>query len=481
MITDLTEEPWPIARLLRLVHTSSGLRALVQADGSRRMVTLHPDCEAGDLHPGDFVQLSSERNILMDTLGTSLPMGGELASFDRFTQDGRIVLRSREEELIVDPGARLDTDSLEPGDPVRWDRATEIALERFEPHAGQSFLLEDVEPTTATVVRSLGVTFEQLFESLANPILDPVAAKQLELDEPPLALLSGPPGCGKTLTAKTLAAELRRLTGRRVRFAVVRPGEFQSAFVGETERRIRDCFDALKRTAGSDLVVLFLDEIDTIGRSRGGMTSHHSDRALGVLLAELDGFEKRGNVAIIAATNRRDMLDPALMSRFAGMDIRVARPRLDAARTILEAHLVASLPYSPNGLAAADTRAAAVESAISKLYAPNGGAEVCRLRMRGGTTRDVHARELVSGRTLAHIARNAKRNALRRSASGDDLGITTSDVDAAVADILRDLSTLLTPVNARSYLDDLPQDADIVSVEPLRPLVVRSTRIAHVA
>jgi len=480
LIEELTVEPWPVARFVRLVETSRGQRALVLSDGSWRLVTFHPDCPLESLEVGDFVQLSEQRNLVMDTLGVNMPSGGELARFERFTPDQRIVVRSRDEELVVDAGARLDLDALVPGDPIRWDRTAELALERFEPEEGDSFLLEDVKEQSRDLIGGLGPIFDRLFEGLALPLLQPDATLTLKLGEPPVALLHGPPGCGKTLLARTLAAEVQRVTGRKCRFAVVRPGEFKSPYVGETESRIRACFAALKRASQDELVVLFIDEIDAIGRIRGGAVSQHADSALAALLAEIGGFEQRGNVAIIAATNRRDVLDSALISRFQDMDLPVGRPKRAAAESIFRIHLPESLPFAGATGSTHDSaqlRDATIASAVSQLYAPNAGGEVCRIGLRDGTTRIVHARELVSGRLIGQIVRMAKRSALARHHRGGVLGIDPSDLAEAVGKVIGDLSRLITPSNARAHLDDLPQDVDVVRVEPLRPRAARSMKV----
>ena len=341
-------------------------------------------------------------------------------------------------------------------------------------------MLEAPGELDRSMIGGLGATFQALYEAVALGLLAPDAAQMLAIGEPPSALLYGPPGCGKTLLARTLAAVLQEETGRRCHFAVVRPGEFKSPYVGETEARIRACFAALRRTAKDDeIVVLFLDELDSIGRIRGGASSQHADSALGALLVEMSGFETRGNVAIIAATNRKELLDPAVVSRFQDVDLPVGRPNRRAADAIFRIHLPESVPFADTG--EEDPRGAAVAAAVSALYAPNAGNAIARIRLRDGTTRDVEARELVSGRLISQLVRSAKRRALARHHRGGELGIVSEDLQIAVADAVADLAHLLTPENARAQLGDLPQDVDVVRVEPLRPRVARLARVHHVA
>ena len=238
-------------------------------------------------------------------------------------------------------------------------------------------------------------------------------------------------------------------------------------YVGATEQNIRRTFRGLSEAAKQfGMAVVFLDEIESIGRIRGSATGHHSDRFLGALLAEIDGFETRGDVAIMAATNRKDLLDPGLLSRF-NVEIQVQRPDMRRAREIFEVHLPPSLPYCPNGDAAAGVRQDLIERAVSRLYSPNADNQLCRLKFRDGKARQVVARELMSGRVIEQISRAACQNAFLRDVRREDAGLRAEDIDEAVSDAIDRLSTLLTPQNASAYLTDLPQDIDVVAVEPI--------------
>jgi ATP-dependent 26S proteasome regulatory subunit len=231
---------------------------------------------------------------------------------------------------------------------------------------------------------------------LTAALVAPALAKSYGLGGRRAILLYGPPGCGKTLIARNAAAELQRQSGRRCRFAVVRPGEFESPYVGESEANIRACFRALAEASAGGLALVFLDEIESIGRIRGAHGARHADRFLAALLAEIDGFRERGQVAILAATNRRDLLDPALLSRLSDVQLAVPRPDLASAREIFAVHLPESLPYARRGEQGVEPeprggRAAqrGAEVATSLLYAPNAANEVAKLpaRRRSRTVR----------------------------------------------------------------------------------------------
>src|SRR5262249_19349735 len=156
-----------------------------------------------------------------------------------------------------------------------------------------------------------------------------------------------------------------------------------SPYVGATQKAIRDTFKTLRQATRDGLAFLFLDELESFARTRGHFANIHSDKHLAALLAELDGFEDRKDIAIIAATNRKDLLDPALLARFA-VEVQVSRPDSSAAKAILNIHLPSSLPFSPNGELAAGTRDELIESAVSHLYAPNADNAICRIRFRDG-------------------------------------------------------------------------------------------------
>jgi len=203
-----------------------------------------------------------------------------------------------------------------------------------------------------------------------------------------------------------------------------------------------------------------------MGRVRGGGVGHFSDKFLASVLTELDGFNRLKNVAVIAASNRKDLLDPALLSRMS-VQLAVKRPGLRAARSILAVHLDEALPYHPNGASAPVTRSEIINTAVSKLYAPNSpGSELCMLKFADSRTRVITASELVSGRLLKQICMSAKELAYHRAASGGVRGLQLIDIETAVANTLDQLATSLSPQNAHHHLDDLGSEEIVVSVTP---------------
>jgi SpoVK/Ycf46/Vps4 family AAA+-type ATPase len=366
----------------------------------------------------------------------------------------------------------LKSVELQSGDLLRWSEELLMAYERLPRSEQTQFLLENVPDIGRDRVGGQDENLERLISALTVTLVAPEKAASYGLTGRESILMVGPPGCGKTHMTRVAVAETARLNGKRCRFAVVKPGEFENAYVGETQRRIRACFEEVRRAAENGFAVLFLDEIEAVGRHRGAWATPHADKFLAALLAELDGFADRSNVAVIAATNRKDLVDPALLERLSDIEIAVGRPDRRGAREIFGVHLPASVPYASNGSTNGDARTEIIETAVSRFYSPNGENELCTLRFRDGKTRTIAARELASGRCIEQVCRAARRAAFLRDVRGGESGIRRADMDAAVSDAFTRLASTLTPANARAYLSDLPQDVDVVSVEP----VVRKVR-----
>jgi len=230
----------------------------------------------------------------------------------------------------------------------------------------------------------------------------------------------------------------------------------------------------LREAAADGFAVLFLDEIEAVGRHRGSAVGHHSDKFLAARLAEIDGFVDRNDVAIIAATNRKDLVDAALLSRF-DVEISVPRPDMQGTREIFSIHLPEGVPFSPNGRRAGHTREQIIERAVARLYSPNGDNVVCEIRFRDNSRRRVRAAELMSGRAIEQICSEAREAAALRAMETGQVGVCAEDLEEAISEMMDRFATTLTRYNVHSYLADLPQDMDVVAVEPLRS----RTRRAH--
>jgi SpoVK/Ycf46/Vps4 family AAA+-type ATPase len=226
-------------------------------------------------------------------------------------------------------------------------------------------------------------------------------------------------------------------------------------------------------------LVLFFDEVDALGATRGDRGQRYNDQVLATFLAELNGVTPQSGIFVLAATNRLDALDPALTrpgGRLGDLVIHVPRPNRRAGREILAKYLHARLHYAPadgEGDPGAGQRTA-LDAAVSCVYAPNALGPVAHVTLRDGTRRAIGAADLVTGAVLAAIARSAGQRACRREVHGGAPGICEADVLAAASRQFATLAAGLTPANVRSHVECLPQDLDAVRVEPVRRLDSRA-------
>lgn len=477
-LDQLLAPPWFSALFVRLLEEpGKPARAVVCHQGGQRVVNLAEEVSPGDLSPGDEVYLGRELSLIVERSPLGLPDCGETATFERLTADGRLVLRSRDEEVVVRSGAGVAPEALRPGDRVRWERAAYLALEAVESRDSERYRATALPDVGTDAVGGNGESLELLSAVLSAALVAPEAAARYGIGRRNSLLLCGPPGVGKTLMVRVAAAEITRTSGRPCGVFIVKPAEFESCWVGESERHVREIFAAAREAAeNGGLSLIFLDEVEAVGRLRGNAVGFHADKLLAALLAEIDGFDPRSGVAVVAATNRKDLVDPALLERLSDVEIAVPRPDLRSARAIFAIHLGESLHYHANGASPAATREELIELAVSLLYSPNADNQLARLRLRDGGTRNLAARDLASGRLFEQICRAARRRALVRDLRGGESGVCAGDIEEAVADALRRLATSISPRNAHAYLDDLPADVDVVCVEPVERRVARPHR-----
>ena len=475
VLKKLTAPPWFSAILLRKVEAfPAGRQALVAYGSTQRLVGLADGVDWESLSAGDEVYLSHELNIILGKAPYGAPSQGETAFFERHLKDGRILCKWRDESMVLVPSADLGSVELKPGDEIRLDRNVFVAYEKIPPDEQSACFLDEIPDLSRDQIGGQDENVERLLSILTANLIDPERATEYGLDGRNSILMSGPPGCGKTLLARIAASELSRLSGDQFRFGIVNASNWESPWVGETQSKIRQTFQALRQASEQGPAILFLDEVESLGRIRGNASGFHSDKFLSTLLAEIDGFDHRGKVVILCATNNTDLLDPALYERISGTEIRMDRPNLSGAKAIFSIHFPESLPYASNGSGSQDVRTEIIETAVSMLYSPNGENDICRLSFRDGNARTVAARELASGRFFEQICRAAKQDALQRERTGGVPGICIADIQEAVSRALDRLRLTLTPRNARAYIHDLPQDLDVVAVETIRPKISKT-------
>ncbi len=469
-------------------HTIGGQRtALVSFENSQRFVVPSEELDCSTVRAGDQVLLSQDLNILVDKVSCMGLDCGETAIFERYSCKDRLILSRRGEEVVVYVSENLRNTQLKQGDEVRWSPTAMIALEKIDRSSGDKYFLEDTPQETFDAIGGLDRQIGEIKTIVSLRLEFPELAKKYHVVPPAAILLVGPPGTGKTMLARALANWLSQLKGSgRSHFINIKPSGLGSPYYTETEANIREVFRIAREAAAlhPDVpVVIFFDEVDSIAAMRGTSYHHVDNRVVSSFAVELQGLENRGNILVVAATNRLDILDSALLrsGRLGDKVISVPRPNKEAARGILSKYLRDNMPYTCIRSKKARAREQIIESTLSRLYSANGESDVAVIRFRDGSQRVVKAGDLLSGASLANLVREATMSACLREIETGASGIHLQDMLSAVSKELESISHMLTPLNCRHHLSDLPQDMDVVSIEPVKRASSRALHYLQVA
>ena len=408
----------------------------VLSSGRKFRVTTGPDVDAADVVAGAEVTLNESMVIIAarhpDTMG-------DIGTIRELLDDGiRVVVTARaDEDTVCTLSDGLRGTKLGIGDRVRIDTRSGLVLEVLGRPDVDELLLEVVPDVTYDDIGGLDTQISAIADAVELPFLHADLFAEHRLPAPKGVLLYGPPGCGKTLIAKAVANSLAKKVAAsigedkgRSYFVNIKGPELLNKYVGETERQIRLVFERAREKSDEGWpVIVFFDEMDSMFRTRGtGVSSDMESTVVPQLLAEIDGVEGLENVIVIGATNREDLIDPAIL-RPGRLDvkIRIDRPDAHAARQVFLRYLNDEIP-----LGEGETVDQMVSAAVDEMYRVDDDNRFLEVTYANGDKEVLYFKDFASGAMIENIVRRAKKSAVKRVIDGGSRGITSDDLIAAV-------------------------------------------------
>ncbi len=418
----------------------------ILTSGRKMRVTVHPEIDFESLERGAEVVLNESFNVVKARIPEAL---GEVVHLKEILDDGiRAVVTCRgDDERVCELADSIRGTLLRSGDLLRMDPKTNLLLERLSQPEVEHLLLEEVPDISYADIGGLDAQIEEIADAVELPFLHGDLFAEHQLPAPKGILLYGPPGCGKTLIAKAVANSLAKKVslangGEKARsyFINIKGPELLNKYVGETERQIRLVFQrAREKSEEGWPVIVFFDEMDSMFRTRGtGISSDMESTIVPQLLAEIDGVEGLRNVIVIGATNREDLIDPAIL-RPGRLDvkIRIERPDETAARQIFARYLTVDLPIASAMIAKHngsidDAVKQMIDETVTEMYKQTDENRFLEVTYQNGDRDVLYFKDFSSGAMIENIVRRAKKLAIKRVIAGGDRGINLEDLTMSI-------------------------------------------------
>ncbi|MEK6576122.1 MAG: proteasome ATPase [Nitrospirota bacterium] len=431
----------------------------VFVSGRKMKVCLSPDLKIDDLKMGQELILNEALNVVE---AHGFDKQGEVVRLKDLLGEKRAVISLRTDEdrvgILAEP---LLNEKLSVGDWLLFDQRTGILLEKIPKAEIEEVVLEEIPDVSYEDIGGLARQIEEIKDAVELPFLYPELFAEHKLLPPKGILLYGPPGCGKTLLAKAVANSIaKKLKGRTEKdvksfFLHVKGPELLNKYVGESERQIREVFKKAKEKAEEGMpVVVFFDEMDALFRMRGtGISSDIESTIVPQFLSEIDGVEGLRNVIVIGASNRPDLIDPAIL-RPGRLDIKIKidRPDIEAAKDIFSKYLTTDLPYHPDETAKeSDDKEKVVNrlirETIDRVYSLSDENRFLEVTYANGEKEVFYFKDFVSGALIGGITSRAKKYAIKRAIASNEKGIKEEDLSRAIREEYKESEDLPNTTN----------------------------------
>ncbi|MFF4960804.1 proteasome ATPase [Streptomyces sp. NPDC001222] len=455
----------------RLAQPPAGFGVFLQANedgtadiftGGRKLrVNVSPSVELEELRRGQELMLNEALNVVE---AMEYERVGDIVTLKEVLEDGEraLVLGHTDEERVVRLAEPLLDVTIRPGDALLLEPRSGYVYEVVPKSEVEELVLEEVPDIGYEQIGGLSGQIEAIRDAVELPYLYPDLFKEHELRPPKGVLLYGPPGCGKTLIAKavanSLAKKVAEVTGQasgKSFFLNIKGPELLNKYVGETERQIRLVFQRAREKASEGTpVIVFFDEMESLFRTRGsGVSSDVENTIVPQLLAEIDGVEGLQNVVVIGASNREDMIDPAIL-RPGRLDvkIKIERPDAEAARDIFGKYLTENLPLHADDVSEhrgdkAATVQGMIQTAVEQMYAESDENRFLEVTYANGDKEVLYFKDFNSGAMIENIVGRAKKMAIKDFLEHSQKGLRVSHLLQACVDEFKENEDLPNTTN----------------------------------